>query len=228
MKPFETLDELTTAEGLRLSLHRHDADFYLILDGDELMSSRKPDSESALGRLACRRLMGVRKAKKRGPRVLIGGLGFGYTLRAVLDELPPTAEVVVAELFSQVVEWNRRYLGVLCDHPLEDPRVRVRVGDVGDLFGERNTTCFDAILLDVDNGPAALCLESNERLYGRAGLARIKRSLASGGVLAVWAATAEPAFAKLLRKSGFEVSTETVRAFRGRGSKHTIFLATAP
>ena len=228
MKPFETLDELRTAEGLRLSLHRHDADFYLILDGDELMSSRKPDSESALGRLACRRLMSERKATKRGPRVLIGGLGFGYTLRAVLDALPPTAEVVVAELFPEVVEWNRLYLGVLCNHPLEDPRVRVRVGDVGDLFGERHKARFDAILLDVDNGPAALCLESNDRLYRRAGLARIKRTLASGGVLAVWASATDPSFTKLLRKSGFEVATETVRAFRGRGSKHTIFLAQAP
>ena len=225
MKPFETLDEMTTPEGLRLSLHRHDDDYYLVLDGDELMSSRKPDSESALGRLAYLRLAAKHRAQNGRPRVLIGGLGFGYTLRAVLDELPPKAEVVVAELFPQVVEWNRQYLGVLRDHPLDDPRVRVCVSDVRDLFSERYSAHYDGILLDVDNGPAALCLKSNKRLYDPTGLSRIKRSLAPGGVLAVWSATPDSAFIKLLRKSGFAVSTETVRAFGGRGSKHTIFLA---
>lgn len=225
MKPFETIGELTTAEGLKLSLHRHDDDFYLILDGDELMSSRKPDSESALGRLACERVAARHRARSGRPRVLIGGLGFGYTLRAVLDELPPRAEVVVAELFAEVVEWNRRYLGVLRDHPLDDPRVRVRVGDVGKMFGQKPTSRYDAILLDVDNGPDALCLKTNYRLYDRAGLERIRQWLVPDGVLAVWAASGDPAFVKLLRKVGFTVSTEIVRAFRGRGSKHTIFLA---
>lgn len=227
MKPFETLDEMTTPEGLRLSLHRHDDDYYLILDGDELMSSRKPDSESALGRLACQRLAAEHRKGRSRPRVLIGGLGFGYTLRAVLDVLPPKAEVVVAELFPKVVEWNRQYLGVLRDHPLEDSRVRVRVGDVAELFDERHRSFFDAVLLDVDNGPTALCLQSNDRLYDRAGLSRIKQSLAPAGLLAVWSASPETGFIKVLRKSGFKVSTEVVRAFGGRGSKHTIFLARA-
>ena len=225
MKPFETVDEMTTPEGLRLSLHHHDGDFYLILDGDELMSSRKTDSEKALGQLACSRLAPELLGPKGRPRVLIGGLGFGYTLRAVLDELPPGGEVVVAELFSRVVEWNREHLGVLRDHPLRDPRVRVSVGDVNDLFSDRHTSFFDAVLLDVDNGPDALCLKSNDRLYGRTGISRIKRSLRPGGLLAVWASGPDAAFVKLLRKSGFEVSTETVRAFAGRGSKHQIFLA---
>ena len=220
MKPFETLGEVTTPEGLRLSLHRRDQDYYLLLDGDELMSSRRPASEAALATLACDRLPVTKR-----PRVLIGGLGFGYTLRAALDNLPAKSEVVVAELFPSVVEWNRHFLAEMQDQPLSDRRARIHDGDVRELFTEENRDRFDAILLDVDNGPTALCLQSNDRLYDERGLGRIKRTLSPGGILAVWSATPDSAFVKLLRKAGFTVSTEEVRAYAGKGSRHTIFLA---
>jgi spermidine synthase len=220
MKPFETLGEFTTPEGHRLTLHRRTRDYYLYFDGEELMSTRRPASESALATLACRYLPDTKR-----PRVLIGGLGFGFTLRAALDALPQAAEVVVAEVFPAVVDWNRDYLAEIQGHPLDDRRVRVCVSDVQDLLQEKFRGRYQAILLDVDNTPEAWCIKTNSQLYDKRGLDRIKQCLSPGGILAVWSANPEPAFIKRLRKIGFKVSTETVRAFGGRGSRHTIFLA---
>ncbi len=222
MQPFETLASVTTPDGRRLTLHRRDSDFFIYVDGDELMSSRAHGSETALAELTCRDLPEVRRH-----RVLIGGLGLGYTLRAALEALPSTAEVIVAELFPCVVEWNHRYLADL-GRPLEDPRVRVVERDVVDLLGDTLPAPYHVILLDVDNGPSAWCQDSNRRLYDRRGLARIRRSLSTGGILAVWSAQPDPAFVKRLRQCGFAARTKTVRASGRKGSQHTIFLARVP
>jgi spermidine synthase len=216
VKAFETLDRFTTPDGRALSFHRRDGDYFVYLDGEELMSSRSPGSEKALAELACEGL-GER------PRVLIGGLGLGFTLRAALDVLPPRAEVVVAELFGKVIEWNRRWLTDLQGGALSDRRTRIARADVWDLVNEGGP--WDAILLDVDNGPEAWCFEANSRLYDRAGLHRIRGALAPGGVAAFWAAQADPRFLKELRKSGFAARRHTVRAHRGRGARHSVFVA---
>ncbi len=219
MRPFETLAAVSTPEGGRLTLHHRDGDYYINLDGEELMATRAPRSEAALAELGCGHLTAA-----AGARVLIGGLGLGYTLRAALDVLPRRAQVVVAEIFPDVVTWNRTHLVDLHGRALEDPRVRIYDGDVRSALADPRGR-FDAILLDVDNGPAAWCLESNGSLYDRAGLARIRQTLAPGGVLGVWSADRDLAFLKLLHKSGFDARAETVRSRGSRGSKHTIFVA---
>ncbi len=222
MRPFETMASVTTPDGQRLTLHRRDRDFFIYLDGDELMSSRAHGSESVMAELACRDL-----PDRTAHRVLIGGLGLGYTLRAALEVLPKDAEVVVAEIFPCIVAWNSLYLEHL-GKPLEDPRVRVQEQDVNTLLEDSCRHRFHVILLDVDNGPSAWCLESNRRLYRPEGLARIKRSLTPGGVLAVWSAYSNPTFGKRLRQCGFAVQTESVRGRGRKGAQHTIFLARAP
>ena len=219
MKPFETLARTTTPDGRQLTFHRRDADYFVYLDGEELMSTRAPGSERALAELACEGL-GER------PRVLIGGLGLGFTLRAALDVLPPKAEVVVAELFAEVIEWNRTWLAALQAGALTDRRARIAHADVWDLI--EGDGPWDAILLDVDNGPEAWCFEDNQRLYDRPGLARIRAALAPGGVAAFWAAQADPRFTKMLSKAGFQARRQTVRAHRGRGARHSVYLARMP
>jgi spermidine synthase len=216
VKAFETLDELLTPEGQRLSFHRRDGDYFVYLDGEELMSSRAPGSERALAELACGGLGG-------GARLLIGGLGLGFTLRAALDVLPRDARVVVAELFDKVIEWNRAYLGALQRGALDDPRTRIVHADVWELV--RDGGPWDAILLDVDNGPEAWCFAPNRRLYDRAGLERIRTALAPGGVVAFWSAQPDPGFLKRLRKGGFEARAHGVRAHRGRGARHVVLVA---
>ena len=218
MRPFETLDRSPTADGTVLSLHHRDGDYFIHLDGEELMSTRRTGSESALATLACQRLQDLRR-----PRVLIGGLGFGYTLRAALEAVPPGAEIVVAEIYSSVVRWNREFLEPLHRQTLEDERVVIQNANVWDLLDGRQS--FDVILLDVDNGPSAWCLGSNGRLYDRQGLERIQASLTPRGVLAVWSAYADEAFVKRLQKSGFSTRVERVRDHHRKGAQHTIFIA---
>lgn len=216
MKAFETLDRFVTPEGQELTFHRRDGNYFVYLDGDELMSSRAPGSERALAEMACSELSGM-------PRVLIGGLGLGFTLRAALDALPAGATVVVAEVFSCVIDWNRTYLPDLQDDALTDRRTRIVHADVWDLM--RKEASWDAILLDVDNGPEAWCLRSNHRLYDRPGLAQIRAALAPGGLVGFWSAHSDPRFVKALSKSGFQASSHSVRAREGRGARHTVFLA---
>jgi len=219
MRPFETLDSFTTPEGQQLTLHHRAGDYFIDLDGHELMSTRVHGSETALGKLACARL---RSAKQ--PRVLIGGLGLGFTLKAALEVLPSDAEVVQAEVFPIVVKWHRQYLQSLAV-PLDDNRVRVHIGDVAELIRRHHGAPYDAILLDTDNGPDATCIGSNASLYDDAGIELIKQALQPGGALAVWSAHEDRAFSKRLRRGGFKVSTETVRGHGRKGPRHTIFLA---
>lgn len=219
MRPFETLESITTPEGRRLTLHHRDGDYFIDLDGHELMSTRSPGSELELATLACERL-----AKAKACRVLIGGLGLGFTLKSALALLPAGAEVVVAEVFPCVLDWHTRHLDSL-GVPLDDKRVHVHIGAVQELLGGGGGGQFDAIMLDVDNGPDATCLEANASLYDDVGVARLAASLARRGVVAVWSAHPDPAFEKRLRRGGFKVRVETVRSQGRKGNRHTIFVA---
>lgn len=218
MKKQELLASTHTPDGVRMTLSLHDGDYYIDVDGQSLMSTRAPGSEKALGRLAGREL-----ADLSHPRVLIGGLGLGFTLAAALEVLPAGACVVVTEFFQTIVDWNRKFGFQDEAGQLDDPRVTVQVTDVVEYL-RRVRKPFDAILLDVDNGPDAWCLESNNRLYDHAGLLRIQQALNPGGLLAVWSADPSSAFERRLAKAGFTTSTETVRSRQGKGERHTIFL----
>jgi spermidine synthase len=219
MKPQHTLGRSSTPDGGEIVLYERDGAYFIRVNGLELMTSRAHGSEEDLARLALARI----SSKK--PKVLVGGLGMGFTLRAVLDVVPMSAKVMVAEILPAVVAWNRNELAHLARSPLEDPRVAVVERDVVEIIGA-GPAAFDAVLLDVDNGPAALTVSENERLYGATGLAAIHRSLRPAGVLGVWSADPDRGFEKRLAKAGFKVSTETVPARRGaKGPKHTIFVA---
>ena len=219
MKPTETLARERTPEGDELVLSRRDGVYSLSIDGQELMTSRLHGSEEALAHRACEAVK-----DRKAPRVLIGGLGFGYTLRAALDCLPKGARVVVCEVFASLLAWNRGLLADLAGRPLEDRRVTAVRDDVRHLLDGRER--FDAILLDVDNGPEAFTLRSNVHLYSLEGLGRLARSLTAGGIFAVWSSSAAPDFMRRLRKAGFEPRTERVSPRGGAGRRsHTLFLA---
>ena len=219
VKPWELLGETRTPDGSLLALTRRDREYVILADGKPLMSSLMHGSEEALATLAC-----ARARTLDAPCVLVGGLGMGFTLRATLDLLPPDATVIVAELVPAVVEWNRGPLGPLANHPLKDPRVRVDAGDVAaTLRASRDR--FDAVLLDVDNGPAAFTSSENAGLYDDRGLAAARAALKAGGVLAVWSAWEDRKFEQRLRYGGFTVDVERVRArLKKGGPRHTIFL----
>jgi spermidine synthase len=183
------------------------------------MSNRMHGSEEALASLGMTAM-----PDPAAPHVLVGGLGMGYTLRATLNHLPPAGTVVVAELLPAVVEWNRGPLGPLAEHPLSDRRVRVQHGDVARMLGA-NPGAFDAVLLDVDNGPAAFTTDFNGGLYDNAGVANARAALKPGGMLAVWSAWDDRKFEQRLRYAGFAVRVEHVRArLKKGGPHHTIFL----
>jgi spermidine synthase len=191
----------------------------IIADGKTLMTRRMHGSEEALATLGCARV-----GDAETPCVLVGGLGMGFTLRATLDVLPAEATVVLAELVPEVVAWNQGPLAKLAGRPLDDPRVVLALGDVADPLAAARAR-FDAVLLDVDNGPRAFTQSGNTGLYGDAGLATIRAALKPGGVLAVWSAWADKKFEHRLRYAGFQVQTERVRArLRSGGPNHTIFL----
>ncbi len=221
MIPWELLDSaLVPGDGETLCLYRRGSEFSIRLAGGELMNSRAHGSEEALAELACARLAGQDKAT-----VLIGGLGMGYTLAAALQRLGPRARVVVAELLPAVVVWNRGVLAGLAGQPLTDPRVSVQEMDVARIL-QTARQAYDAILLDVDNGPEGLTHAGNDWLYSRAGLQAARAALKPSGILAVWSASPDAAFSRLLRQSGFAVEEITARA-RGRkgGGRHRIWLA---
>jgi spermidine synthase len=223
VKPWELLGQTRAPDGAELALTLRSGEYVILANGKSLMSSRMHGSEEALATFACARI----KISGRGdPCVLIGGLGMGFTLRATLDLLPQYATVVVAELLPAVVEWNRGPLGPLAGHPLKDRRVRVEQGDVAATL-RSSAGVFDAILLDVDNGPAAFATSGNAALYSDAGLAAARGALKTDGVLAVWSARDDRKFEQRLRYAGFRVEVERVRArLKKGGPRHTIFLGT--
>jgi spermidine synthase len=222
MIPWIFLDSAPVPGGKgELRLYQRGREHSIMVDGQELMNSRVHSSEDALAELVCARLTGM-----TAPRMLIGGLGMGYTLGAALSKLGPQAEVLVAELVPAVVEWNRGYLAEFAGYPLQDPRVSVHEVDVA-LQINAALRDYDAILLDVDNGPAGLSRKSNDRLYNSAGLRAAFNALRPAGVLAVWSAGPDPGFTKRLRQTGFAVDEVRVRARGARGgARHMIWLAT--
>jgi spermidine synthase len=211
--------------GKSLALYQGKDDFFIRLTGargagPELMNTRKHGSEDALGALPCKRL-----ANPANARVLIGGLGMGFTLAAALEAVGQDAEVTVAELIPEVVEWNRGPLGERSGRPLDDPRTRVYVGDVAKLL-RRSPARFDVIALDVDNGPEGLTRESNNWLYSMAGIDCARKALRAGGVLAYWSAAPDRDFSDTLRCCGLRAEEVKVYAHGNRGARHTLWLAT--
>jgi spermidine synthase len=215
VKPWVELARAPAPGGGTLILRRRDREHVILVDGELLMSSRQHGSEEALARIGCARL-------GRAPRVLVGGLGMGFTLRAALDLLPADGEVTVAELVPAVVDWNRGPLADLAGRPLDDPRARVHVGDVAEVIGAARG--LDAILLDVDNSPHALTRPSNQGLYGEAGLAAAARALRPGGCLAIWSAVQAPEVAGRMRRAGLAPEAHAARAVGRSGGVHTIYV----
>lgn len=200
-----------------LTLRKRGQDFEIRFNLLELMSSRNADSERALGRLACARLDG------RAPDILIGGLGMGYTLRSVLDQVGQEARVTIAELLPEVIEWNRGPLADLAGRPLDDPRVTVHAGDVADILSAQLRT-FDAVLMDVDNGPEAVLFPSNHGLYSALGVELVLASLKPRGVFGLWSADRSTNFERLLEAGGFPFECVTVALDDGKRLAHAIYL----
>jgi len=211
--------------GKSLALYQGKDDFFIRVTGpqgggQELMNTRKHGSEDALGTLPCQRL-----ANPSAARVLIGGLGMGFTLAAALKAVGPAAEVTVAELIPEVVEWNRGPLGDFSGWPLDDPRTRVYVGDVAKLL-RHSPARFDVIALDVDNGPEGLTRDRNDWLYSMAGIESARKALRPGGILAYWSAGPDRDFSDTLRCCGLRVEEAKVHAHGNRGARHNLWLAT--
>lgn len=224
MIPWVLLDTAEIpGDGGELRLLQRGAEFSIRLGRNELMNSRIHGSEEALAQLACARI-----ATRARPRILIGGLGMGFTLRAALGVLGAEARIVVVELVPAVVAWNRGPLADVSGRCLADARVSVREADVGGLIRSERSA-YDAILLDVDNGPEALTRKANDRLYDPAGLRAAQAALRPGGVLAVWSAGPDRGFTRRLRKTGFAVDEVRVRARGSRGgAHHIIWIAAGP
>ena len=221
MIPWSLLDTAQVPGGGELRLMKRGAEFSIMLGGNQLMNSRVRGSEEALATIACERI----QTRKR-PRILIGGLGMGFTLRAALAVLGPDARIIVAELVPAVLAWARGSMAEIFGSSLTDPRVSVREADVSQLICAGPST-FDAILLDVDNGPGGLIQKANDALYDLEGLSATRTALRPGGILAVWSAGPDLNFAKRLRKAGFDVDEVRVRANGSRGgARHVIWIAT--
>jgi len=212
MKPTVRLAKTRTPDGSELALFEHDRDFVITVARRELMNSREHASEVELARLGCARI-----APHRNPTVLIGGLGMGYTLRAALDLLQPQATIVVVELVPDVVNWNRSFLGRLNDHPLRDRRVTLETGDVLRHLRQCPRT-YDAILLDIDNGPEAMTDRANDRLYSEEGLRVCSEALHARGCLAVWSAAPNRQFERRLQRLGLQTRFYRVPAYEGAKS----------
>lgn len=220
MIPRELVGVAEVPGGPPLRLVRHGGDFMIMLDRNELMSSRMSGSEAALGTMTCRRLR-----SRSGARLLIGGYGMGFTLRAVLEEVGPAARITVAELVPEVVDWARGPMRAMTRDGLDDPRVTIEIADVARLI-EAGRASYDAILLDVDNGPDGLTRQTNDGLYSARGLARARAALRPGGILSVWSASADAAFTRRLQQTGFAVDEVRVRArANGKGPTHTLWFA---
>jgi spermidine synthase len=217
VKPWETIEKARAPDGTEMVLARRDGEWVVRYDGKVLMSSRQHGSEDALAALA------LGKARQRRA-VLVGGLGLGFTVRAALDLLPPDAKVVVAELTPALLDWNRRLVGDLARRPLEDPRTHVHMGDCVQRIREAKGA-YDAILLDIDNGPGSMVHAANDRLYGPGGVAACREALRDGGCLGVWSAHHDDSYLEALRRGGFSAESRVVPA-RGAagGLKHVIFL----
>lgn len=208
--------------GEELRLYRRGGDFMILLDRVELMSTRMSGSEEALAVMTCARL-----GNRPRPHLLIGGYGMGFTLRAALAILDESARITVVELVPEIIDWARGPMATLMAGCLDDPRVRLVQGDVGAVIAE-SPSAYDAVLLDVDNGPDGLTRSDNDRLYSTRGLAAAKRALTPGGILSIWSAAPDPVFTRRLGLSGFQTEEVVVRArSNGKGPRHVIWFATS-
>ena len=221
MIPWVQLDSAPLPEGGELRLKQRGTEFSIMLGTNELMNSRLSGSEEALASLACERIRGT-----LSPKMLIGGLGMGFTLRAALAALGPDAKITVAELVPAVVGWARGPMAAVFGACLDDPRVDIRETDVGLLIRAGKAAAYDAILLDVDNGPEGLTRKENDALYDPRGLSQAHAALKRGGVLAVWSSAPDAGFTRRLTRTGFAVEEVKIRANGKRGARHTIWLAT--
>jgi spermidine synthase len=220
VKPRELIATAAVPGGEELRLFRRDDDFMIVSGRNELMNTRMSGSEKALAVMTCARL-----SNRTTPRVLVGGYGMGFTLRAALEVLPRGASVTVAELVPEIIAWAHGPMSELTGGCLDDPRVDIVERDVAALIGSARET-YDAILLDVDNGPDGLSRAANDQLYSIAGLASARTALKPGGILAIWSASADAAFNRRLSRSGFVVDEVEVRArSNGKGPRHTIWFA---
>ena len=220
MTPREFLGSAAVPGGQELMLYRRGGDFMIVLDRNELMSSRMSGSEKALALMTIERLAG-----RKAPHLLIGGYGMGFTLRAALGVLDQDARITLAELVPEIIDWARGPMADLADGCLDDPRVDLLMGDVVPVIAA-GRTCYDAILLDVDNGPDGLTAAANDRLYSATGLAAARSALTPGGILAVWSAGSDDAFTRRLSSAGFAVDEVAVRARdNGKGPRHVIWFA---
>ena len=216
MKPWITVGEALSPDGTRLELVEHDGEYIIKADDLPLMSTRMHFSEIELARLVCNRL-------KPGAKVMIGGLGLGYTLRAALDHLPKDGTAVQVELVPEVVEWNKGPLAPFAEHPLDDKRSELVQGDVSKVLREARNE-YDSIMLDVDNGPTALVNERNSWLYTDTGLQAIRSALKNGGRVAIWSADDEPRFVSRMKRNGFRAEKHQIQAHKGKGGiRHVIF-----
>lgn len=221
MLPWIQLDTATVPGGGDLRLMKRGDDFSIMSGRIELMNSRLSGSEKALATMSCARIAG-----RRTPSMLIGGLGMGFTLRAALTALGDDARVTVVELVPAVIAWARGPMAEIFGTCLDDPRVTIREADVGRAIADAKAA-YDAILLDVDNGPDGLTRESNDGLYTLDGLAAARRALRPGGVLAVWSSGPDTRFSQRLRRSGYDVEEVQVPAHGTKGPRHTIWFAVA-
>jgi spermidine synthase len=219
VKRVERLEEAVAPDGSVLVLYRRDGAYSIRVGGEELMSTRRHHSEDMLAELVCAPL-----AAREAPRVLIGGLGLGFTLRAALRWLPSGAQVVVAEIVDAVIRWNRNPGYALASDALGDPRVEVRHDDVANVLGT-GPGRFDGIMLDVDNGAAALTTRGNAGLYRAQGIRRAAEALRPGGRIAYWSAGDDPAFVAALQRAGMVVEATRAPAHPGLGSTHTLYVA---
>ena len=222
MKKWTLLEETTLPNESKLGLWEHDGAYSLRVAGKELMSTRQFASEQQLAQLCCARL-----GHLKSPRVLIGGLGFGFTLKAALDALPANAVVEVAELLPDVVRWNKDPKYPLAHEALNDPRTSILEADVYDIIDRPRVPSYDAIILDVDNGAAAFTQDANSRIYRDLNLAQILSLLSRDGVVGFWSAQEDPRFAKKLEKVGFRVETQQARAHATGGNQHQLILGYA-
>ena len=218
MKPTETLASATAPDGSRLVLYRHDGNYLMVVNGVELMSTRRVHSEVQLAELVCSPLQHSAAAS-----VLIGGLGFGATLTAALRVLPSDARVVVAELVRDVITWNAHPEWALAGASMRDPRVTIVHDDVGNVL-RNNPGAFDAILMDVDNGAESFTTGSNKKLYAEKGVKAAVAALRDGGRLAYWSVDTEPSFVKALRRLGLTVDVKRVRSHATSGGFNSIII----
>ena len=218
MKRATVLEQVKTPDGSTMSLVERDGQYAIQVNGRELMSTRHSFSEEQLGVVACRG-----RARLEGARVLIGGLGLGFTLRRALDNLAPSARVVVAELVAEVVAWNHNPDYPLAAAALADPRTQVIIGDVAEVM-LRSPDSFDAIMLDADNQTTSMNTAGNSSLYTPAGIAKVWRKLEPGGTVVYWSAGEDPLLAKRLAANGFEVEVQRVRKHRTGGGHHFLLI----